>query len=77
MQQRGATYGFNLGHVTCVSHAISTRGRNRIGARVYAAGRSEPFDLVLSADQFNELARAWARATGGAPMSDAAPHLAQ
>jgi hypothetical protein len=70
VQQEGATYSFNLGHITCVSHAISALGRNRIDARVYVTGRSDPFDLILTADQFNELARAWALATGGAPMSD-------
>ena len=69
VQQEGATYSFNPAHVTCVSHAISTRVRNRIDARVSVTGRSEPFDLALTAEQFNELARAWALATGGDPMS--------
>ena len=70
VQQQDATYSFNLAHITCVSHAVSAVGRDRIDARVYVTGRSDPFDLVLTADQFNELIRAWALATGGAPMSD-------
>lgn len=77
VQQEGATYSFNLAHITCVAHAISAQERNRIDARVYVIGRSEPFDLILTADQFNELARAWALATGGGPMSDDVPQLPQ
>jgi hypothetical protein len=75
VQQPDVTYSFNLAHVTCVAHAISTSARNQIDARVYVTGRSDPFDLVLTADQFNELVRAWALATGGAPMSDDAQQL--
>ena len=70
VQQQDRTYSFNLAHITCASHAIATAERNRIDVRVYVIGRSDPFDLVLTADQFNELVRAWALATGGAPMSD-------
>jgi hypothetical protein len=73
VQQQNSTYSFNLAHITCVCHAISAAERNRIEARVYVTGRSDPFDLVLTADQFNELARAWALATGGASMSDDEP----
>ena len=70
VQQPDVTYSFNLAHIACIAHAISTSERNQIDARVYVSGRSDPFDLVLTADQFNELVRAWALATGGAPMSD-------
>jgi hypothetical protein len=77
VQQEGSTYSFNLAHITCVSHAVSAAGRNRIDAQVYVTGRSEPFSLILSADQFNELARAWALATGGAAMPDDEPQLPQ
>lgn len=75
VQQEGATYSFNLAHITCVAHAISPEGRNRIDARVYVTGRAEPFDLALTADQFNEFARAWALATGGDSMLDDEPKL--
>jgi hypothetical protein len=77
VQQEGVTYSFNLVHITCVSHAISAQGRNRIDARVYVTGRAEPFALALTAEQFNELARAWALATGGDAMSDDEPQLPQ